>query len=135
MLPLSPERWERHEFLQRNVNLMLHFTPTHSSWLNQVEIWFARLEREVIARGMFTSVNDLARKFMRYIRACSRIARPFKWKYTDLRRRIQPPLVPLPELAIGRCDLYAISLENGAWYRWAMLSCDPLPLSRKRDCL
>jgi transposase len=78
------------EFLERNVNVKLHFTPTYSSWLNQVEIWFARLEREVIARGIFTSVHDLARKLMRYIRAYSKTARPFKWKYTDVRRRILP---------------------------------------------
>jgi transposase len=77
-------------FLERNPNLKLHFTPTYSSWLNQVEIWFSRLEREVIARGIFTSVNDLARKLMRYIRAYSTNARPFKWKYSDLRRRILP---------------------------------------------
>ncbi len=37
------------EFLERNSNVSLHFTPTYSSWLNQVEIWFAKLEREVIA--------------------------------------------------------------------------------------
>jgi transposase len=78
------------EFLKRNPNAKLHFTPTYSSWLNQVEIWFARLEREVIARGIFTSVRDLARKLMRYIRAYSKTARPFKWKYNDARRRIQP---------------------------------------------
>jgi transposase len=78
------------EFLQRNSRVKLHFTPTYSSWLNQVEIWFARLEREVIARGIFTSVRDLARKLMRYIRAYSKTARPFKWKYTDVRRRILP---------------------------------------------
>ena len=76
------------EFLQRNTNVKLHFTPTYSSWLNQVEIWFARLEREVIARGIFTSVHDLSRKLMRYIRAYSKNARPFKWKYSDVRRRI-----------------------------------------------
>src|SRR5881296_2534549 len=75
-------------FLERNPNVKLHFTPTYSSWLNQVEIWFSRLEREVITRGIFTSVNDLARKLMRYIRAYSKTARPFKWKYSDLRRRI-----------------------------------------------
>ena len=46
----------------------LHFTPTYSSWLNQVELWFARIERDVIARGVFTSVPDLRRKLMRYIR-------------------------------------------------------------------
>jgi transposase len=66
----------------------LHFTPTYSSWLNQVEIWFARIEREVITRGVFTSVKDLARKLMRYIRACSRTAKPFRWKYSDVRHRI-----------------------------------------------
>lgn len=78
------------EFLDQNPNVKLHFTPTYSSWLNQVEIWFARLEREVIARGIFTSVKDLARKLMRYIRAYSKTARPFKWKYSDPRRRILP---------------------------------------------
>jgi hypothetical protein len=46
----------------------LHFTPTYSSWLNQVELWFAGIERDVIARGVFTSVPDLRRKLMRYIR-------------------------------------------------------------------
>jgi transposase len=78
------------EFLKRNPNAELHFTPTYSSWLNQVEIWFARLEREVIARGIFTSVQDLSRKLMRYIRAYSITARPFKWKYSDVRKRILP---------------------------------------------
>ena len=78
------------DFLKRNLSVKLHFTPTYSSWLNQVEIWFARLEREVIARGIFTSVQDLSRKLMRYIRAYSKTARPFRWKYSDVRRRILP---------------------------------------------
>jgi transposase len=78
------------EFLERNSHVKLHFTPTYSSWLNQVEIWFARLERDVIARGIFTSVTDLSRKLMRYIRAYSKNARPFKWKYSNVRRRILP---------------------------------------------
>ena len=78
------------EFLARNPRVKFHFTPTYSSWLNQVEIWFARLERDVIARGIFTSVRDLARKLMRYIRAYSKTAKPFKWKYSDVRRRFFP---------------------------------------------
>jgi hypothetical protein len=53
-----------------------------------VEIWFARIEREVIAHGVFSSVRDLARKPMRYIRAYSKTARPFKWKYSDVRWRV-----------------------------------------------
>ena len=78
------------EFLKDHPQVQLHFTPTYSSWLNQVEIWFARIEREVIARGVFTSVRDLGRKLIRYIRAYSKTARPFKWKYTDVRRRVKP---------------------------------------------
>ena len=46
------------EFLQQHPRVRFHFTPTYSSWLNQVEIWFAKIEREVIARGIFTSVSD-----------------------------------------------------------------------------
>jgi transposase len=77
-------------FLEEHPQVKLHFTPTYSSWLNQVEIWFARIERELIARGVFTSVKDLARKLMRYIRAYSKNARPFKWKYSDVKKRIKP---------------------------------------------
>ena len=77
-------------FLDEHPNVHLHFTPTYSSWLNQVEIWFGRIEREVITRGVFTSVRDLARKLMRYIRAYSATARPFHWKYSDVRRRVRP---------------------------------------------
>jgi transposase len=46
----------------------LHYTPTYSSLLDQVENWFARIERDVIARGTSTSVKEVAPKFMRYIR-------------------------------------------------------------------
>jgi len=76
-------------FLEFHPHVKLHFTPTYSSWLNQVQIWFARIEREIIARGVFTSVKDLARKLMNYIRAYSKTARPFQWKYSDLHKRIK----------------------------------------------
>ena len=54
-------------FLTDHPSVHLHFTPTYSSWLNQVEIWFAKIERDLLARGIFTSVPDLARKIRRYI--------------------------------------------------------------------
>jgi DDE superfamily endonuclease len=47
------------EFLAVHPKVHLHFTPTYSSWLNQVELWFSKIERDVIARGVFTSVSDL----------------------------------------------------------------------------
>ena len=55
-------------FLQQHPKVHLHFTPTYSSWLNQVECWFSKLQRNVIDRGIFTSVADLRRKILRYIR-------------------------------------------------------------------
>lgn len=76
------------DFLEANPKVRFHFTPTYSSWLNQVEIWFAKIERDVIARGVFTSVADLSRKLMKYIRAYAKTARPIRWTYTDFKRRI-----------------------------------------------
>ena len=75
-------------FLAEHPQLHLHFTPTYASWLNQVELWFTRIERDVIARGIFTSVPDLARKLLRYIRRYNHAPRPVKWTYADPRRRI-----------------------------------------------
>jgi hypothetical protein len=53
-----------------------------------MRIWFAKIERDVIARGIFTSVADLRRKLMKYIRAYSQHAGPIRWTYTDSKRRI-----------------------------------------------
>ena len=77
-------------FLIAHPNVHLHFTPTYSSWLNQVELWFAKIERDVIARGVFTSVPDLKRKLLRYIRQYNKQPKPVKWKYFDPTRRITP---------------------------------------------
>jgi len=77
------------QFLSENQKVKIHFTPTYSSWLNQVEIWFSKIERDVIARGIFTSVNDLSRKLLRYIRLYNRYAKPIKWSYRDPQNRIK----------------------------------------------
>lgn len=77
-------------FLAEHPTVHMHFTPTYSSWLNQVELWFAKIERDVIARGVFTSLTDLKRKLMRYIRQYNKQPKPVKWKYFDPTRRITP---------------------------------------------
>lgn len=77
-------------FLAAHPKVHLHFTPTYSSWLNQVELWFAKIERDVIARGIFTSTSDLKRKLMRYIRKYNEAPKTVKWKYFDPGRRIAP---------------------------------------------
>lgn len=58
------------------------YTPKHSSWLNQVEIWFSILMRRVLKRGSFTSVEDLQQRlqaFIEYFNAL--LAKPFRWTY------------------------------------------------------
>ncbi len=77
------------DFLVENPNVTMHFTPTYSSWLNQVELWFSKIERDVIARGVFTLVQDLSRKLMRYITHYNKAPKPVKWKYRDPSRRIR----------------------------------------------
>ena len=77
------------QFLANHPQVHIHFTPTYSSWLNQVELWFAKIERDVIARGVFTWVKDLAKKLMRYIHHYNNNPKPVKWKYFNPNRRIK----------------------------------------------
>ena len=86
---LSAHKTQRVQaFLDAHPNVTLHFTPTYSSWLNQVELWFSKIERDLIHRGVFTSVNDLARRIMTYIRRYNDDPRTVKWQYDDPSRRI-----------------------------------------------
>jgi transposase len=86
---LSTHKTKRvEEFLQSHPNVILHYTPTYSSWLNQIELWFSKLQRDVIARGIFKSRLDLQRKIMHYLRRYNKTARPFKWSYRNPSHRI-----------------------------------------------
>ena len=76
------------DFLAGHPKVHLHFTPTYSSWLNQVELWFSKIDRDGIARGVFTSVADLKRKLLRYIRHYNKSPRTVKWKYADPSRHL-----------------------------------------------
>ena len=75
-------------FLADHPRVHLHFTPTYSSWLNQVEHWFNKIERDLLARGIFTSVPDLARKIRRYFLRYNEHPKPIRWTYNDPTRRI-----------------------------------------------
>jgi transposase len=68
-------------WVAKQKRLHLHFTPTHASWLNQIEIWFGMLTRKVIRRGIFKSRTELADKLLRFIEAYHQEARPFEWMY------------------------------------------------------
>ena len=58
-----------------------HYTPTHASWLNQVELFFSILARRLLKRGEFRSVEDLVAKVMAFIDDYNRTATPFRWTY------------------------------------------------------
>lgn len=58
------------------------YTPKHTSWLNQVEIWFSILERRLLKRASFTSSKDLRQRILDFIEFFNRAkAKPFKWTY------------------------------------------------------
>jgi transposase len=62
---------------------MVHFTPKHGSWLNQIEIWFGVLSRRVLRRGSFTAVADLTKKMLDFIAYYNaHFAHPYEWTYT-----------------------------------------------------
>jgi transposase len=58
-----------------------HYTPTHASWLNQVELFFSILARRLLKHGEFASVEDLVAKVMAFIADYNRTAKPFRWTY------------------------------------------------------
>ncbi len=59
------------------------YTLKHSSWLNQVEIWFSILARQLLKRASFSSVEDLRQRILKFIEYFNRtMAKPFKWTYT-----------------------------------------------------
>ena len=62
--------------------IVFHYTPKHSSWLNQIEIWLSILVRKLLRRGSFTSVDDLTAKVLAFVAYYNRtMAKPFNWTY------------------------------------------------------
>jgi transposase len=69
-------------WLAANPRVHVHFTPTHASWMNLVEVWFSLIERQAIHRGTFGSVKDLNAKIRAYIDGWNDRAHPFVWTKT-----------------------------------------------------
>ena len=73
---------EVQDWLQAHPRWSFQFTPTHASWLNQVEIFFSILYRRLLKHGIFTSEDDLAQQMLAYIETYNQTAKPFQWTYT-----------------------------------------------------
>jgi transposase len=67
------------DWLDANPRVVVHFTPTHASWMNLVEVWFSVIERQAIHRGTYTSVKDLNAKIRTFIDGWNDRAHPFVW--------------------------------------------------------
>jgi transposase len=72
---------EVQDWLQAHPRWSFAFTPTHASWLNQIEIFFSILWRRLLKHGIFTSEDDLAQQMLAYIETYNQTATPFKWTY------------------------------------------------------
>jgi transposase len=77
---LSTHKPKRDAWLARHKNVHFHFTPTHASWLNQVEIWFSILARSTLQGASFTSVTQLRAAIDAFIDSYNQHAVPFQWR-------------------------------------------------------
>jgi putative transposase len=69
-------------WLARLPRLQIHYTPTYSSWLNQIERWFGFITRQAIRRGSLRSLEDLVSRIDHVVQHYNRNCRPFAWTAT-----------------------------------------------------
>ncbi|MGH2416522.1 MAG: transposase [Microcystaceae cyanobacterium] len=77
-------RESRRAFLEdKSHRIRFVYTPKHSSWLNQIEIWFSILSRRLLKSGSFSSVAELRTRIIAFIDYFNRVlAKPFKWTFS-----------------------------------------------------
>jgi transposase len=73
------DRW-----LQRHTRVHFHYTPTHASWLNQIEVWFSILSRQALRGGSFTSISQLRTAIDAFVEVYNHTAEPFEWRKTEV---------------------------------------------------
>lgn len=84
---LSTHRVEHDPWTQAHPNVHFHFTPTHASWLNQVEVWFSILSAKALRGASFRSVKQLIEQIDAFIAAYNQQAAPFEWTKVNFRAK------------------------------------------------
>ena len=88
---LSTHKPKRDLWLARHKNVHFHYTPTHASWLNQVEIWFSILTSKSLNGASFDAVDQLKAHIDAFITAYNETAKPFIWtKSRVYQKRLKP---------------------------------------------
>jgi transposase len=76
---LSSHKPKHDRWRGRHPQVHIHYTPTHASWINQVECWFSILQRQALQGASFTSVDELRQAIDRFVESYSKTAVPFEW--------------------------------------------------------
>lgn len=88
---LSTHKPKRDMGLARHKNVHFHYTPTHTSWLNQVEIWFSILARKSLDGASFKAVDELKANIDAFIKDYNETAKPFVWTKSEVhQKRLKP---------------------------------------------
>ena len=77
---LNTHKPKEDRWLRRHPQVRFHFTPTHASWLNQIEVWFSILSRQALRAASFSSVSELRQAMDAFIAAYNPSAHPFEWR-------------------------------------------------------
>src|SRR5437667_6633088 len=84
---LNTHKPKEDRWLKAHPNVHLHFIPTHSSWLNQVECWFSILSRSTLQGGSFTSVRILVESIEAFVTSWNQKAAPFEWTKAEVHQQ------------------------------------------------
>ena len=82
---LSTHKPKHDLWLAAHPNVQFHFTPTHASWLNQVEVWFSILSRQALQHSSFRSPREVRDRIDAFIQSYNKVASPFRWRATEVR--------------------------------------------------
>jgi len=96
---LNTHRPKDDRWLKAHPKVHFHFTPTYSSWLNQVECWFSILSRQALQGVSFTSPQQVQDAIDRFVEAYNKKATPFEWRkavvHPTARSVDTPPALPI----------------------------------------
>ena len=80
-MPLVPVTITAEFLHQEDHRIRIVYTPKHCSWMNQIEIWFGIINRRLLKRKSYQSINELKVSILRFIEQYNITAKPFKWTY------------------------------------------------------
>jgi len=84
---LNTHKPKNDRWLAQHPNVHFHYTPTHASWLNQVEVWFSILTRQTLRGASLKSVRQLREAIDAFIQAYNQTAAPFEWTKVSVRAK------------------------------------------------